>query len=86
MTNPLRTPVHTEHDLNQAAYLVVCEFRFLGVRESGRAGRYGFCFEDADDKAQMAVTDFVNNKPTPVRSFADAIARLKTLLYAAKGR
>ena len=74
---------YLESDLNQAAYLMARGYRFLGVRESGRTGRFLFRFEDA---ARVAVGDFVNDGLIPARSFAAAISNLKTQLYTAKDR
>ena len=70
---------YLESDLNVAAFLMVRNVPFAGLELVGT--RYAFKF--AEDGTSTAV-EYSRGGLVPAREFADALARLKTALYAAK--
>jgi hypothetical protein len=72
---------HIEPDLNTAAFILATGHKFLGLVHV-RAGRYGFEFEDADDKASGASLEYLQGATVRAKSFAAAISDLKSRLYS----
>jgi hypothetical protein len=75
---------YLESDLPTAAFLVVRDFRLLGVEPVER-GRLAFRFEDREGKARDAALEFLSGASVVARDFATAEKSLKTALYSAKG-
>jgi hypothetical protein len=74
---------HLESDLGTAAYLVVRDFRLLGVVPEG-GGRFAFRFDDPDGTAASATMAYLQGEAVPAKALLDAQKALKTLLYSQK--
>ena len=74
---------HLEHDLGDAAFLVVKGFRLIGLVPGGQ-GHYSFEFEDPGGRAREAAMDYLRGEPVSARELVNAQKSLKNLLYNAK--
>lgn len=70
---------HLEPDLHVAGYLLARGFALLGLQKVGK--RFAFTFPP---EAQDAVHDYQEGGVVRARDFAQALARLKDQLFAAK--
>lgn len=75
---------HLESDLGTAAFLVVRNFRLLGLVPNG-GNRYAFRFADPDDKASETAMAYLQGESVPAKALIAAEKNLKTLLYSIRG-
>lgn len=71
--------IHLEPDLHVAGYLLARGFALLGLQKVGK--RFAFTFQP---EAQKAVRDYQKGGVIGAQDYAQALARLKDQLFAAK--
>ena len=71
---------HRESDLGCAGFLLAAGHRLVGLQELGRSGRLAFVFENSNNSAADAATDYFNGASVCALDFAHGLREAKGLV------